>query len=254
MECISHLPCEPFVFHFMVIRFVAPLPRTSHGHCAQCALWRPQVLSSAVRSSQFSEPASHFVCQHFKQAFHVRILLYFFMLRIWPVLFSQLFIVVVLLRLVFFRVCCALLFHGSVCMLCRTFPRGVVVPQDTLNSTSRMHKSQATRCHPLCPDFIKYKYFPFRWGYVGLNGDRRRTLGKFAGPKVSVGRPPTKQGGLSQGHSLKSGLSRGQVTSAGSLEAERKIKREDEQVEERGRERHGILQLIFMEFNVLLKR
>lgn len=57
MECISHLPCEPFVFHFMVIRFVAPLPRTSHGHCAQCALWRPQVLSSAVRSSQFSELA-----------------------------------------------------------------------------------------------------------------------------------------------------------------------------------------------------
>lgn len=63
---------------------------------------------------------------------------------------------------------------------------------------------------------------------MGLNGDRRRTLGKFAGPKVSVGRPPTKQGGLSQGHSLKSGLSRGQVTSAGSLEAVRNIKREDE--------------------------
>lgn len=31
-ECISHLPCEPFVFHFMVIRFVAPLPPCASSH------------------------------------------------------------------------------------------------------------------------------------------------------------------------------------------------------------------------------
>lgn len=107
-----------------------PLP-PSHGHCAQCALWRPQVLSSAVRSSQFSELAQF----RLLRISYVSILNRLFMFEFYCIFlcsalgqcfFLQLFIVV--LRLVFFRVCCALLFYGSVCMLCRTFPRGVVVP------------------------------------------------------------------------------------------------------------------------------
>lgn len=106
-----------------------------------------------------------------------------------------------------------------------------------------MHKSQATRCHPLCPDFIKYKYFPFRWGYVGLNGDRRQPTDTW---KLlwaeGISRETAYQArGLKSRTLLKSGLSREQETSAGSLEAVRKIKTEDELVKEREREsRHFI--------------